>query len=129
MRVTCHGCGLAFKRSGLAHHLRQSENPQCHILNPRRQSDHDSGAQEPLADVPPTPVSGAAEPDVQSSDSPQEHFPPTMDPAGDLFGDYSGYIATDFGFDNTEDQDAEEDDQDSPQVADIECYGSTGPSG
>ena len=52
MHVICHGCGFAFKRSGLAHHLHQSKNPRCQMPNLRQQSDHDPGAQDTPDNLP-----------------------------------------------------------------------------
>ena len=107
MHVTCPGCGEAFKRSGLAHHLRQSQNPQCQLLNVRQQSDGDSGMQDSDTfgdrDIPPTPVSQQAVTDAHENE-PQEQFQLGIDPAGDFFGDYADYMAADPGVNDGEDQ-------------------------
>jgi hypothetical protein len=107
MHVTCPGCGKPFKRSGLAHHLRQSKNPQCRSPGARQQLDHDLGMQEILGDIPPIPVSGPAVMDAHENE-PREQFQLGVDPAGDVFGDYADY---DFGIDAEvaeEDQDMDE---------------------
>jgi Plavaka transposase len=109
MRVICPGCGEPFKRSGLAHHLRQSNDPQCRLPDIRQQSDDDLGEQDTLDDVPPTPVFGPAVVDVHENE-PQEQFRLGIDPAGDVFGDYANYTAVDLGLDDGEDEDLGEED-------------------
>lgn len=99
MRVICPGCGAAFKRSGLAHHLRQSKDPNCHLPHIRQQTDQPGlHAQEMLDDEPFAPVSG---PPVM--DGPPEQFLLGIDPAGDIFGDYDDYMAADFSMDDGSD--------------------------
>ena len=102
MHVICHGCGFAFKHSGLAHNLRQSKNPQCQMPNHRRQSDHDPGAQDTLDNLP---VTG---PPAMDTHALQEQFQLDIDPAGDIFGDYTNYGAGDFGMEDREDRDIDE---------------------
>jgi hypothetical protein len=105
MHVICPGCGEAFKRSGLASHLRQSKNPQCRSpADACQQSGHDLGTQEILDDIPPIHVSGPAVMDAHENE-PQEQFQLGVDPAGDVFGDYADY---DFGIDAEEGQDMDE---------------------
>ena len=124
MHFTCPGCGEAFKRSGLAHHLRQSQNPQCQLLNVRQQPDNNPMMQDSDLgdqDIPPTPVSRAA-PDAHENES-QDQFRLSIDPAGDFFGDYADYMAADPGVNDGEDQDLMEpfaDEDDTEHLAEIQ---------
>jgi hypothetical protein len=102
MRVICPGCGATFKRSGLAHHLRQSQDPNCQLPHVHRQSDDNLGVQATgmSDDEPPTPDARENEPQL-----PQEQSSLGIDPAGDIFGDYNSYTAEDFGVDDGDEQD------------------------
>ena len=102
MHVICPGCGETFMRSGLAHHIRQSNNPHCQL--PRG---HERSNTNIMDDVPPTPDSAPAA--INSYENgPLEHFQLGVDPAGDLFGDYSHFTDADFGMNDGEEQDLHE---------------------
>lgn len=65
----------------------------------RQQSDHDPGAQDTPDNLP------VSEPPTTDTHAPQEQFQLGVDPAGDIFGDYTSYGAGDFDMDDREDYD------------------------
>jgi len=86
MQLICPSCGLAFKRSGFSHHVRQSKDPCCHLPN----------ASQKQGNNPSTiPVSGPA---VINSDEnePEAQIQLSIDPSGDLFGNYADYEGLNF---------------------------------
>lgn len=104
MHVTCPGCGEPFKRSGLAHHIRQSNNPRCRLPGVRQQSEIDLGMQDTQDDIPPTPVCEPTVMDAHINKLPEQVLL-GVDPAGDIFGDYANYMTEDPALDDGEDQD------------------------
>ena len=97
MQPICPGCGLAFKRSGISHHVRQSKNPHCRLPDISRQpedQDDNPGAMS---------VSGSAMTNPDENE-PGDHLRPSVDPLGDLFGDYADYEGLNFGEDDEGDQ-------------------------
>ena len=70
--------------------------------NLRRQSDHDPGAQDTPDNLP------VAGPPATDTHAPQEQFQLDINPAGDIFGDYTNYGAGDFGMEDREDRDMDE---------------------
>jgi len=109
MRVICPGCGAAFKRSGLSHHFRQSEDPRCHpaiipVHGPRTMNvDEDEQQDQSRISVDPGPGTTNVDEDGQQD---QGHIP--VDPLGDLFGDYVDYVGFNFEVDSEGDQDMDD---------------------
>jgi Plavaka transposase len=107
MGTICSGCGAAFKRSGLAHHLRQSQDPRCRLPRIHQKSDDDLGVQATSDDEPPAPFPMPPVTHEQENE-PQDLFWLRVDPAGDIFGDYNDYTAADFGIGDEDEQDFKE---------------------
>jgi len=105
MQVICPGCGATFKHSGLSHHIRQSKDLRCHLNNPGQQIPLEVQDDNPLA----TPVSGPGVTNA-AEDEPQNRSHLSVDPSGDLFGDYADYVGLNFGVDDEGDQDDMDDD-------------------
>ena len=99
MYIICPGCGTTCKRSGISHHIRQSKDPRCHLPDIFRQPEN-------LEDNPSTmPVPGPATGMTNSDENkPEDHLRFSVDPSGDLFGDYADHDGLDFGEDDEGDQ-------------------------
>ena len=111
MPVTCPGCGEPFKRSGLANHIRQSNDPLCRLPYGHKKSNSDPGLQDTMDDIPPMPNLGPAVISIHESEpqnKPPESSQLGVDPLGDVFGDYANYIDADFGIGDAEEQDIDE---------------------
>ena len=122
MGSICPGCGAAFKRSGLAHHLRQSQDPACRPPRIHQQSDSNLGVQAASDDDRPTP-SHTLPVTHEWKNEPLDLFWLRVDPAGDVFGDYNDYTAADFGIGDEDEQEFEEPfegEEDSDRHADVQ---------
>src|ERR1700690_482973 len=86
----CKGCGNPFKRSGLLHHFRQSENPACCPPQNKLPTEHS----------PPETVSKSA-----SDETGRKQRKISTDPYRDFFGNYAEYSVDDFGMEVCEDED------------------------
>jgi hypothetical protein len=115
MHVTCPGCGETFRRNGLLHHIRQSDDPLCRLPYGHKQSNSDPEIQD-MTDDAPGPAVEVHENGPQNQS--HHHVPLGIDPLGDIFGDYSNYIDMDFGIDDTEEQDPDGPgaDEETPEV-------------
>ena len=101
MRLICPGCGSAFKRSGLPHHVRQSKDPRCHFPNAIRKPLPDN-----QGDAGAMPVPGPA---VMSSDEnePEDRtrLSVPVDASDDLARNNADYEGPNFRVDKEGDQD------------------------
>ena len=97
MQLICPGCGLAFKCSRISHHVCQSKNPHCRLPDISRQPEDQDNNPGTMS------VSGSAMTN-RDENEPGDRLRPSVDPLGDLFGDYADYEGLDLGEDNEGDQ-------------------------
>ena len=96
MQVICPGCGAAFRCSGLSHHIRQSKDPHCYLPGLRQSKNQDDSSATPVLEPAVTNTNGnELEEPVMNTDEnnpeDQHRFHISIDPLGDLFGDYAKY--------------------------------------
>lgn len=102
MQVICPGCGATFKRSGLPHHIRQSKDPRCHLPNLCQRFRSESENQGNNSTPGPVPATSATD---ANKNNPEDRFHVSIDPSGDLFGNYAEYEGLTFGTNGDGDQD------------------------
>jgi len=114
MQVICPGCGAAFRRSGLSHHIRQSKDPRCHIPSLHQSKNQDNSSAMPVSGPAKTNTSEnkPEEPMTNADENEPEDrlgFHVSIDPSGDLFGDYAKYEGFTFIADGEGDQEMDND--------------------
>jgi len=109
MQVICAGCGAAFRCSGLSHHICQSKDLCCHLPGLHQSKNQDDSSATPVLEPAVTNTNGnkAEEPVTNADENDPEdqyEFHISIDPLGDLFGDYAEYEELTFIADGEGDQ-------------------------
>ncbi|KAF8056055.1 hypothetical protein FPV67DRAFT_1566591 [Lyophyllum atratum] len=120
MHVTCEGCGVSVKRSGIKNHIHFSQDPRCKSHGWKGlESNKIPSIDIAPPDLPLPTMSGLSN---------DEKIP--VDPAGDFFGDYMEYADDDdlaAAEVRNEDENEEEDEEDLLDAGDAEQEGGLEP--